>query len=146
MARVWAEDTEMETECETDILEMWLCRGGGYGCRVPLPAFLGKVVHVSPTSGNLCLSFLYTQHRALCWAHSTCSVNVFDLLNTCQVQSKDSGQTGVDMPGREDKKVRRHLSPRSHSRPSLGSESLFPETRTIRESSSMKEKSLWSQI
>lgn len=87
----------METECEPDILEMWLYR-------VPLPNIFRKGNPFSPTSCTLCLSFLYSQHLALCWAHSTCLVNICDLLNTCQVQSKDPGQTGLDKPGSENKK------------------------------------------
>lgn len=31
LAKVWAGDVEMETECEPDVLEIPLCRGGGCG-------------------------------------------------------------------------------------------------------------------
>lgn len=38
--------------------------------------------------------------------------------------------------------MRRHPSPRGHSRTSTGPKSLLPETKTMRESSSRKQRSL----
>lgn len=70
-------------------------QGRTWGEGLLCSAFLGEGTHVAPTSRTLLLSSLYTQHRALCRAHGTCSVNICDLLNTCQVQSKDSGQDWI---------------------------------------------------
>lgn len=119
---------------------------------VSICSFLSSILSTSVVTPSFVSLAPQTQQLALCSAHSTCSINICRI--HVRFRAKTLARLGWTSPGvafqshteGEDRKVRRHPSPRVHSTPSFGPKSLLLETRTIRESSSVKGKSLRSQM